>query len=129
VQLAAPATSERGAILKHEIQKRLLDCSEDILLNLAAKCEGYDAYDLEILVDRAVHAAIGRHLPLESNISKYNLVKEDFTRAMHDFVPVAMRDITKSASEGGRLGWEDVGGVTDIKNAIKEVYDYAYCHI
>lgn len=46
VQLAAPATSERGAILKHEIQKRLLDCSEDILLDLAAKCEGYDAYDL-----------------------------------------------------------------------------------
>lgn len=123
VQLAAPATSERGAILKHEIQKRLLDCSEDILLNLAAKCEGYDAYDLEILVDRAVHAAIGRHLPLESNISKYNLVKEDFTRAMHDFVPVAMRDITKSASEGGRLGWEDVGGVTDIKNAIKEMIE------
>ncbi|XP_020878129.1 peroxisome biogenesis protein 1 isoform X3 [Arabidopsis lyrata subsp. lyrata] len=123
VQLAAPATSERGAILKHEIQKRLLDCSEDILLDLAAKCEGYDAYDLEILVDRAVHAAIGRHLPCESNISKYNLVKEDFTRAMHDFVPVAMRDITKSASEGGRLGWEDVGGVTDIKNAIKEMIE------
>ncbi|XP_010491483.1 PREDICTED: peroxisome biogenesis protein 1-like isoform X2 [Camelina sativa] len=124
VQLAAPATSERGAILKHEIQKRLLECSEDILLDLAAKCEGYDAYDLEILVDRAVHAAIGRHLPYESNnLSKYSLVKEDFTRAMHEFVPVAMRDITKSASEGGRLGWEDVGGVTDIKNAIKEMIE------
>ncbi|XP_010423078.1 PREDICTED: peroxisome biogenesis protein 1 isoform X2 [Camelina sativa] len=124
VQLAAPATSERGAILKHEIQKRLLECSEDILLDLAAKCEGYDAYDLEILVDRAVHAAIGRHLPCESNnLSKYSLVKEDFTRAMHEFVPVAMRDITKSASEGGRLGWEDVGGVTDIKNAIKEMIE------
>ncbi|EOA19835.1 hypothetical protein CARUB_v10000082mg [Capsella rubella] len=123
VQLAAPATLERGAILKHEIQKRLLNCSEDILLDLAAKCEGYDAYDLEILVDRAVHAAIGRHLPCESNLSKYTLVKEDFTRAMHEFVPVAMRDITKSASEGGRLGWEDVGGVTDIKNAIKEMIE------
>ncbi|XP_019090622.1 PREDICTED: peroxisome biogenesis protein 1-like isoform X1 [Camelina sativa] len=124
VQLAAPATSERGAILKHEIQKRLLECSEDILLELAAKCEGYDAYDLAILVDRAVHAAIGRHLPCESNnLSKYSLVKEDFTRAMHEFVPVAMRDITKSASEGGRLGWEDVGGVTDIKNAIKEMIE------
>ncbi|CAH2073519.1 unnamed protein product [Thlaspi arvense] len=123
VQLAAPATTERGAILKHEIQKRLLECSEDILLELAAKCEGYDAYDLEILVDRAVHAAIGRHLPCKSNISKYHLVKEDFTRAMHEFVPVAMRDITKSASEGGRSGWEDVGGVTDIKNAIKEMIE------
>lgn len=83
----------------------------------------------EILVDRAVHAAIGRHLPCESNISKYTLVKEDFTRAMHEFVPVAMRDITKSASEGGRSGWEDVGGVTDIKNAIKEVYKHVDCHI
>ncbi|CAN8298765.1 unnamed protein product [Cochlearia groenlandica] len=123
VQLAAPATSERGAILKHEIQKRLLECSEDVLLDLASKCEGYDAYDLEILVDRAVHAAIGRHLPYESNISKHTLEKEDFTRAMHEFVPVAMRDITKSASEGGRLGWEDVGGVTDIKNAIKEMIE------
>ncbi|CAN7069002.1 unnamed protein product [Brassica rapa subsp. trilocularis] len=123
VQLAAPATSERGAILKHEIQKRLLECSEDILLELAAKCEGYDAYDLEILVDRAVHAAIGRHLPCETNVSKYTLVKEDFTRAMHEFVPVAMRDITKSASEGGRSGWEDVGGVTDVKNAIKEMIE------
>lgn len=43
---------------------------------------------------------------------------------MHEFVPVAMRDITKSASEGGRSGWEDVGGVTDVKNAIKEVYKH-----
>lgn len=50
VQLAAPATSERGAILKHEIQKRLLECSEDILLELAAKCEGYDAYDLVFII-------------------------------------------------------------------------------
>lgn len=50
VQLAAPATSERGAILKHEIQKRLLECSEDILLDLAAKCEGYDAYDLVYVI-------------------------------------------------------------------------------
>ncbi|XP_018446308.1 peroxisomal ATPase PEX1 isoform X2 [Raphanus sativus] len=123
VQLAAPATSERGAILKHEIQKRLLECSEDILLELAAKCEGYDAYDLEILVDRAVHAAIGRHIPYEFDVSKYTLVKEDFTRAMHEFVPVAMRDITKSASEGGRSGWDDVGGVTDVKNAIKEMIE------
>lgn len=90
-------------------------------------CSRWILFFQEILVDRAVHAAIGRHLPSESNISKYTLVKEDFTRAMHEFVPVAMRDITKSASEGGRSGWEDVGGVTDIKNAIKEVYKHVEC--
>lgn len=39
---------------------------------------------------------------------------------MHDFLPVAMRDITKSSPEGGRSGWDDVGGLVDIRNAIKE---------
>ncbi|KAL6965453.1 hypothetical protein U1Q18_036505 [Sarracenia purpurea var. burkii] len=46
VQLLAPAASERVALLKHEIQKRSLQCSDDILLDVASKCDGYDAYDL-----------------------------------------------------------------------------------
>lgn len=46
VQLPAPAASERGAILKHEIQRRSLQCSDEILVDVASKCEGYDAYDL-----------------------------------------------------------------------------------
>ena len=46
VQLPAPAASERCALLNHEIQKRLLQCSDDILLEVASKCDGYDAYDL-----------------------------------------------------------------------------------
>lgn len=40
---------------------------------------------------------------------------------MHEFLPVAMRDITKSTPEGGRSGWDDVGGLSAIRNAIKEV--------
>jgi ATP-dependent 26S proteasome regulatory subunit len=50
VQLPAPAASERGAILKHEIQRRSLLCSDDILLDVASKCDGYDAYDLVFVV-------------------------------------------------------------------------------
>lgn len=46
VQLAAPAAAERGALLKHEIQKRSLLCSDDVLLDIASSCDGYDAYDL-----------------------------------------------------------------------------------
>ncbi|XP_019233051.1 PREDICTED: peroxisome biogenesis protein 1-like [Nicotiana attenuata] len=42
---------------------------------------------------------------------------------MHDFVPVAMRDITKPAADGGRSGWEDVGGLNDIRNAIIEMIE------
>lgn len=126
VQLPAPAASEREAILKHEIQRRSLLCSDDILLDVASKCDGYDAYDLEILVDRTVHAAIGRFLPSHSTFEKHDiptLFKDDFSRAMHEFLPVSMRDITKSAPEGGRSGWDDVGGLSDIRNAIREMIE------
>jgi len=77
----------------------------------------------EILVDRTVHAAVRRFLP--SNVIYEHegpaLLQEDFSQAMHDFLPVAMRDITKSVSDDGRSGWDDVGGLVDIRNAIKEV--------
>ncbi|GLU22567.1 hypothetical protein SLE2022_386330 [Rubroshorea leprosula] len=126
VQLPAPAASERGAILKHEIQRRLLQCPDDVLLDVASKCDGYDAYDLEILVDRAVHAAVGRYLPSDS-IAKGNikptLVRDDFSQAMHDFLPVAMRGISKAAADGSHSGWDDIGGLNDIRNAIKEMIE------
>ncbi|XP_042377696.1 peroxisome biogenesis protein 1-like isoform X1 [Zingiber officinale] len=124
VQLVSPAVSERGQILKHEIEKRALLCPDDIVSEIASKCDGYDAYDLEILVDRAVHAAVGRFLP--SRVDKDTelvLQKEDFSQAMHEFVPIAMRGLTKAASEGGHSGWDDVGGLADIRNAIQEMIE------
>ncbi|KAL6206296.1 hypothetical protein ACLB2K_023544 [Fragaria x ananassa] len=126
VQMVAPAAPERAAILKHEIQRRCLQCSDEIVQDVASKCDGYDAYDLEILVDRTVHAAIGRFLPNQfASDERENptLLADDFSRAMHEFLPVAMRDITKSAPEGGRSGWDDVGGLVDIRNAIKEMIE------
>ncbi|PSS01355.1 Peroxisome biogenesis protein [Actinidia chinensis var. chinensis] len=123
VQLPAPAASERCALLNHEIQKRSLQCSDDILLEVASKCDGYDAYDLEILVDRAVHAGISRFVSSDSAFrdqEKPGLLREDFLHAMQGFLPVSMRDLTKSAPEGSRAGWEDVGGLTDIRKSIKE---------
>ncbi|XP_010274105.1 PREDICTED: peroxisome biogenesis protein 1 [Nelumbo nucifera] len=126
VQLPSPAASERTAILKHEIHKRSLRCSDDILSNIASKCDGYDAYDLEILVDRAVHSAVGRYLSSHSSLEDHEwpvLMTNDFSQAMKDFLPVAMRDITKSGSEGGRTGWEDVGGLSDIRKAIQEMVE------
>ncbi|KAM7258098.1 hypothetical protein ACFE04_013839 [Oxalis oulophora] len=126
VQLSAPAAPQRGAILKYEIQKRSLGCADDIVLDIASKCDGYDAYDLEILVDRAAHAASGRllpSLPRTQSLVKPSLVRDDFTRAMDGFVPVAMRDVTKSAPEDGRSGWEDVGGLVDVRNKITEIIE------
>lgn len=72
-----------------------------------------------------MHAAIGRSLSADLG-SKGNkepaLLRDDFQQAMENFLPVAMRDITKPATEGGRSGWDDVGGLNDIRNAIEEVH-------
>lgn len=124
VELPAPAASERAAILKHEIRRRALDCSDVTLQDIASKCDGYDAYDLEILVDRAVHAAVSRFLPLHfapNQNQNPTLIENDFSLAMSEFVPASMRDITKPAAEGGRAGWDDVGGLVEVKNSIKEM--------
>ncbi|GFQ01659.1 peroxisome biogenesis protein 1 [Phtheirospermum japonicum] len=126
VNLPVPAAAERSAMLRHEIQMRSLQCSDDLLSDIASKCDGYDAYDLEILVDRSVHAAIGRPFSVDlgsGGKKKPTLVRDDFLQAMQNFLPVAMRDITKPATEGGRSGWEDVGGLDDIRNAIKEMIE------
>lgn len=82
------------------------------------------SYRQEILVDRAVHAASSRFLLshyVAQEDEKPTLVTEDFVQAMNGFVPVAMRGLTKPASEGGRSGWGDVGGLNDVQKAIQEV--------
>ncbi|XP_020586378.1 peroxisome biogenesis protein 1 isoform X2 [Phalaenopsis equestris] len=124
VELPAPAVSERGAILKHEILKRGLHCSEDIISEVSSKCDGFDAYDLEILVDRAVHAAISHSLTFhDKEPEKPSLVKNDFSQAMHGFVPVAMRGLTRAGFDGGRNGWDDIGGLSHVRNAIQEIVE------
>lgn len=131
VQVPAPAAVERAAILKHEISKRGLKCSDHVTSAAATKCDGYDTSDLEVLVDRAIHSAAVRSLSLQSsqqsvaieNCKKPELIGEDFSKALENFLPAAMRGIAKSSSQGGRLGWEDVGGLFETRTAIKEMLE------
>ncbi|CAO2184023.1 unnamed protein product [Urochloa humidicola] len=126
IELPALAVPERKALLKHQVEEHELQCSEEVLSEIASKCEGYDAYDLEILVDRAVHAAASRFV-MPSNASpnsvKPTLVMEDFSKAMHGFLPVAMRDLRKYASDDKDGGWEDVGGLNEAVTIIKETLE------
>uniref|UniRef100_N1QTY1 Peroxisomal ATPase PEX1 n=1 Tax=Aegilops tauschii TaxID=37682 RepID=N1QTY1_AEGTA len=118
VQVAGLSVPARIEILRQTIVKLHLLCSAEIISNIASKCDGYDAYDLEILVDKAVLAASDRLL----GSSTVNLVEEDFLKAMRNFSPVAMRDISKFSPEISN-GWEDVGGLSEVVNVIKETIE------
>ncbi|KAM3190252.1 hypothetical protein ACQJBY_068446 [Aegilops geniculata] len=125
VELRALAIPEREALLKHQVEKHKLQCSEEIISEIASKCDGYDAYDLGILVDRAVHTAASRFVLPSACLNSVNptLVKEDFLKALHDFLPVAMRDLRKYAPDGNNGGWEDVGGLNEAVTIIKETLE------
>uniref|UniRef100_A0A0E0LXW1 Peroxisomal ATPase PEX1 n=1 Tax=Oryza punctata TaxID=4537 RepID=A0A0E0LXW1_ORYPU len=123
VELPVLSIPEREALLKHHVEERELQCSKEVLSEIASKCDGYDAYDLDILVDRAVHAAASRFvLPSSASLdcAEPTLGKEDFLKAMHDFLPVAMRDLSKYAPADSEGGWEDVGGLNEAVTIIKE---------
>lgn len=53
--------------------------------------------------------------------NKFEILEEDFTAALEDFVPVAMRGIGKSGNQLSHLGWEDVGGLDSTRAALQEV--------
>eukprot|EP00250_Pteridium_aquilinum_P022401 c25371_g1_i3 orf=160-3567(+) len=129
VALSAPTTKDRAAILSQELDNRRLVCKEDIISEIASKCDGYDTSDLEVLVDRAVHSAAPRLLCLyrgqkhDSQRQIFELVKEDFMQALVGFLPVSMRDIARVGSQVGPLTWEDVGGIKDTCRALQEMLE------
>eukprot|EP00897_Mesotaenium_endlicherianum_P010208 jgi/Mesen1/9215/ME000591S08541 len=78
VELPAPAEAERAAILMHAVEARGLRCSQALASRIAARCQGYDPSDIEVLVDRAVHSAAARLLtpPHPPHPSSSNLPAE-----------------------------------------------------
>ncbi|BBN13818.1 peroxin-1 [Marchantia polymorpha subsp. ruderalis] len=160
VQLPVPAATERAAILTQVVMSRGLRCSSSVATKAAASCDGADATDMELLVDRAVHAAASRFLSSKASIveipslapavssaspeeqitlmeetpesqsvltskknNKFEILEEDFTAALEDFVPVAMRGIGKSGNQLSHLGWEDVGGLDSTRAALQEMLE------
>ncbi|CAM6111010.1 unnamed protein product [Calypogeia fissa] len=161
VQLTAPAATERAAILDQIVISRGLRCSESVAARVAASCEGADASDMELVVDRAVHAAASRFLSLASEqlpsqaaatvdvhvasgqqqtvrnrkgvvheqavrhlqTTRFELLDQDFNVALKEFVPLAMRGITKAGTQVARHGWEDVGGLYDTRVALQEMLE------
>ena len=49
IELHALTVPQRKALLKHQVEEHELQCSEEVLSDIASKCEGYDAYDLVML--------------------------------------------------------------------------------
>ena len=139
MEIMAPDEGEREGILRSIVQDRALRCAFNVdLASIAVKTAALVAGNLVDIVDRAVFA---RHDRLEKLITERSL-KEEGTQLLYRDVIISggedARCVTKAdfdlAVEAARknfadaigapkipnVSWDDVGGLTNVKNAVME---------
>ncbi len=94
--------------------------------DLASELHGYTGADIKSLCREAAMKAIRRYLPaidLETEqipsevLQSMEIKLIDFYEAMHEVVPTAMREFYV---ERPKVWWNDVGGLDDIKKALRD---------
>ncbi|NIM25019.1 MAG: CDC48 family AAA ATPase [Nitrososphaeria archaeon] len=124
-EISVPNEDGRLEILL--IHTRGMPVAEEIdLKDLAAELHGYTGADIKSLCREAAMKSIRRYLPeidLESEkipsevLQSMQIKLIDFYDAMHEVVPTAMREFYVERS---KVWWQDVGGLEEIKSALKD---------
>ncbi len=125
--------------IKREVQKlpqeklrRLeYELKDDILSEIADKTHGYSGADLAALAKEAAMIALRRYLPNIKEIGEEPLSKEflermkvtreDFEKALLRVEPSGMREVMV---EVPKVTWDDIGGLEDVKNALREAIEW-----
>nr|XP_011433976.2 peroxisome biogenesis factor 1 [Crassostrea gigas] len=127
IRIDPPDKNKRQEIFTAIIKNRhmvSLQTLQQLDLNvILGKTEGYVAQDLENLVSRAIHShTIQQDRSSEQSADRPQpemiLTQVDFDEAMNGFTPASIRNVP--LHQAGELGWDDVGGLTDVKNTLKE---------
>ena len=129
IEIGVPSKTGRLEIL--QIHTRGMPLSEDVALkSLSEITHGYSGADISALCREAAMKALRRYLPEinleEEHISpaileKMEVTYNDFTTAYREITPTAMREVF---IEIPTVHWEDVGGLDEIKQALKEAVEW-----
>ena len=124
-EISVPNEDGRLEILL--IHTRGMPVAEEIdLKDLASELHGYTGADIKSLCREAAMKSIRRYLPeidlegekIPSEVLQSMQIKLiDFYDAMHEVVPTAMREFYVERS---KVWWQDVGGLEDIKEALRD---------
>ena len=109
------------------IHSRGMPIGDDVdLKSLATELHGYTGADIKSLCKEAAMKSIRRYLPkidLETDripsevLQSMQIKLSDFYDAMQEVVPTAMREFYVERS---KVHWQDVGGLDDIKDSLKD---------
>jgi transitional endoplasmic reticulum ATPase len=126
---------EQGRLDILLIHSRGMPLTEDVNLESIAKItHGFVGADLEALSKEAAMRSLRRILP-EINLeqpkipaeilNKIKITKQDFDEALRDVQPSAMREVLVQRPN---VGWEDIGGLQQVKEELTEAIEWPLRH-
>jgi transitional endoplasmic reticulum ATPase len=129
IEIGVPDKQGRYEIL--QIHTRGMPLAEDVdLKKLSEITHGYTGADLSALCRETAMKALRRYLPqinLEderippSVLEKMEVKMQDFTEAYKEVTPTAMREVY---IEVPTVHWDDIGGLEDVKQELKEAVEW-----
>ncbi|MCY0883839.1 MAG: CDC48 family AAA ATPase, partial [Acidianus infernus] len=130
-EIEIPLPDKQGRLEILQIHTRNMPLAKDVdLEKLAEVTHGYTGADLAALVREAAMNALRRYLPkIDITLDKIppeilesmEVKMEDFMNALKEIVPSGMREIYIEVPE---VRWDDIGGLGDIKEELREVAEY-----
>ena len=133
IEIGVPDKNGRLEIL--QIHTRGMPLAKDVNLEeIADITHGFVGADLAALCREAAMRTLRRFLPqidLEKEtiptevLQKMEVTKEDFMEALKEVQPSAMREVL---IETPNVCWDDIGGLENVKQALKEAVEWPLKH-
>lgn len=124
IEIGVPNKKGRADILGVHLRGMPLEDDVDIDA-LAEATQGFVGADLAALAREAAMKCLGRHkhlIDMNSDVPsdiEMKVTMKDFTDALSDIDPSAMREITMDVPD---VSWDDIGGLDSIKEEIRDVF-------
>ena len=128
IEIGVPDRLERIEIF--QIHTRGMPLSDDVKIEyISDRTHGFVGADISALAKEAAMKALRRYLPqikLEEAVphellESMNVTGSDFEEALKEVEPSAMREVM---IEIPRINWDDVGGLDEAKQEIKEAVEW-----
>lgn len=122
----ATSAGHRSDMIRASAMSRGVSVDPITTDTIAPKADCFDFGDIGVLLDRAVAVATRRYV-INSDASLTNglhLIESDFDEALEGMVPSALWGSLESNAVGAGLrGWQDVGGLTTVCEALREAIE------
>ncbi len=130
-EIAIPIPDRNGRLEILEIHSRGMPLTEDVnMIHISEITHGFVGADLEALCREAAMNSLRRIMPgidfamaaiPYEQIAKLDVRMDDFIAALREVEPSAIREVFVEIPD---VGWQDVGGLSEVKERLREAVDW-----